>query len=165
MYFSQFERYKIDEELYRVRPTIYPIKNSYRYTYSGLIGESVTVKLNSKEKRWFRQNVGILFDQNLKTLFESRHYKDANLRWVKQGLIENAWEEAKEQAGTWFKDPNKAFFTDENGVQQSYIDEIKTRADELKNKKIISKQSDEQDVGGFLPIESATTPSLLEPSE
>ena len=67
---------------------------------------------------------------------------------------------------TWFKDPNKAFFTDENGVQQSYIDEIKTRADELKNKKIFSKQSGEQDVGGFfLPIESATTPSLLEPSE
>ena len=165
MYFSQFERDEIDEELYRVRPTIYPIKNNFRYTYSGLIGESVTVKLNSKEKRWFRQNVGILFDQNLKTLFESRHYKDANLRWVKQGLIENAWEEAKEQAGAWFKDPNKAFFTDENGVQQSYIDEIKTRADELKNKKIFSKQSGEQDVGGFLPIESATTPSLLEPSE
>ena len=70
MYFSQFERDKIDEELYRVRPTIYPIKNNYRYTYSGLIGESVTVKLNSKEKRWFRQNVGILFDQNLKSLLD-----------------------------------------------------------------------------------------------
>ena len=165
MYFSQFERDKIDEELYRVRPTIYPIKNSYRYTYSGLIGESVTVKLNSKEKRWFRQNVGIVFDDKLKELVESRHYKDANLRWVKQGLIENAWEEAKEQAGTWFKDPEKAFFTDENGVKQSYIGEIKIRADELKNKKIFSKQSGEQDVGGFLPIESATTPSLLEPSE
>ena len=55
MYFSQFERDEIDEELYRVRPTIYPIKNNFRYTYSGLIGESVTVKLNSKEKRWFRQ--------------------------------------------------------------------------------------------------------------
>ena len=30
MYFSQFERDKIDEELYRVRPTIYPIKNNFR---------------------------------------------------------------------------------------------------------------------------------------
>ena len=116
MYFSQFERDEIDEELYRVRPTIYPIKNNFRYTYSGLIGESVTVKLNSKEKRWFRQNVGIVFDQNLKTLFESRHYKNANLRWVKQGLIENAWEESKRTSWTWFKDPKKAFFTDENGV-------------------------------------------------
>ena len=60
---------------------------------------------------------------------------------------------AKEQVGAWFKDPNKAFFTDEKGVKQSYIDEIKIRADELKNKKIFSKQSGEQDVGGFLPIE------------
>ena len=140
------------------------IKNSYRYTYSGLIGESVTVKLNSREKRWFRQNVGIVFDSKLKELVDSRHYQNANLRWVKQGLIENAWQESKEQVGAWFKDPNKANFTDENGVQQSYIDEIKTRADELKNKKIFSKQSGEQDVGGFLPIEDATTPNLLEPN-
>ena len=95
---------------------------------------------------------------------DSRHYKSANLRWVKQGLIENAWEESKEQVGAWFKDPNKAFFTDDNGVQQSYIDEIKTRADELKNKKIFSKQSGEQEVGGFLPTENATTPNLLEPN-
>ena len=95
----------------------------------------------------------------------SRLYKSANLRWEKQGLIENAWEESKEQAQAWFKDPEKAFFIDENGVKQSYIGEIKIRADELKNKKIFSKQSGEQDVGGFLPIESATTPSLLEPSE
>jgi len=164
MYFSQFERDKIDEELYRVRPTIYPIKNSYRYTYSGLIGESVNVKLNSREKRWFRQNVGIVFDSKLKELVDSRHYKNANLRWVKQGLIENAWEESKEQVGAWFKDPNKANFTDENGVQQSYIGEIKIRADELKNKKIFSKQSGEQEVGGFLPIEDATTSNLLEPN-
>ena len=63
--------------------------------------------------------------KNLKILFESRHYKDANLRWVKQGLIEKAWEESKEQVSEWFKDPKKAFFTDENGVQQSYIGEIK----------------------------------------
>ena len=31
MYFSQFERDEIDEELYRVRPTIYPIKNNFRW--------------------------------------------------------------------------------------------------------------------------------------
>ena len=80
--------------------------------------------------------VGIfqLFEQlRWKILFNERHYKDANLRWEKQGLIENAWEESKEQAGAWFKDPNKAFFTDENGIKQSYIGEIKIRADELKN--------------------------------
>ena len=87
------------------------------------------------------------------------------MRWEKQGLIENAWEESKEQVSEWFRDPEKAFFTDEKGVKQSYIDEIKTRADELKNKKIFSKQSGEQEIGGFLPIESATTPNLLEPSE
>ena len=70
---------------------------------------------------------------------------------------------AKEQVSEWFKDPNKAFFTDEKGVQQSYIDEIKTRADELKNKKIFSKQSGEQEVWRIFTNRSATTPNLLEP--
>ena len=165
MYFSQFERDSIDEELYRVRPTFYPPKNYYRYTYEGLLGESVSVKLNSREKRWFRQNVGLVFNDKLKILFNERHYKDANLRWEKQGLIENAWEESKEQVSEWFRDPEKAFFTDENGNKVSYIEGIKKRADELKNKKIFSKQSGEQRFGGFLPNEAATTENLVTDEE
>ena len=165
MYFSQFERDKIDEELYRVRPTFYPPKNYYRYNYEGLIGESVTVKLNSTEKRWFRQNIGQIFDYKLKKLMNSRHYKDANTRWIKQGLIENAWQESKETAKEWFKDPSKAFFevTSDDGdiYNQSYIGEIKKRADKIKNKKIFNKESGEQNFGGFLDIEDATTPNLL----
>ena len=50
MYFSQFERDEIDEELYRVKPELIPPSNYYRYSYPGFIGEEVSVKLNSKKK-------------------------------------------------------------------------------------------------------------------
>ena len=42
---------------------------------------------------------------------------------------------------------------------------IKERADELKNKKIFSKQSGEQRFGGFLPDEAATTENLVTDEE
>ncbi|BCV03947.1 MAG: hypothetical protein CM15mV76_320 [uncultured marine virus] len=64
-----------------------------------------------------------------------------------------------------FRDPEQAFFTDEKGNKVSYIEGIKKRADELKNKKIFSKQSGEQRFGGFLPIEDATTENLVTDEE
>ena len=72
---------------------------------------------------------------------------------------------SKEQVSEWFRDPEKAFFTDEKGNKVSYIEGIKKRADELKNKKIFSKQSGEQRFGGFLPNEAATTENLVTDEE
>ena len=96
---------------------------------------------------------------------DSRHYKNTSSRWIKQGLIENAWQESKEMAKEWFKDPEKSFFevTSDDGdtYNQSYIGEIKKRADKIKNKKIFNKEKGEQNFGGFIPSEDATTPNLL----
>jgi len=163
MYFSQFERDAIDEELYRVNPKITPPRDYFRYTYGGVLGEEVSVKLNSQEKRWFRQNIGKIFDAKLNEVINSRYYQDSNTRFERAGLLENAWEESKNQARDWFEDPNKAFFetTNEDGQKynKSYISALKERADELKTIKINAGESGEQRFGGFIP--DGSTPNLI----
>ena len=140
-YLSVIEKDKYDEELYNVFPNLTPINNSVRYNYSPDLNLGVSVPLNAAEKRFMKKNAGLNFDRNIKQLMESPMYQSETRKVVRQGLIQNAWSAAKSQAkADLFKDVN---YDDGEGNQVNYFQNIKTRAEQLRDKEIAGSQ------GGF----------------
>lgn len=143
-YFSQFERDAIDEELYSVFPKVTPVKNTIQYNYSPELGLGVSVPLNSSEKRFLRKNAGLLFDQKMKVLMEQPYYKNETRRFIKAGLIQNEWKDAKSQAKEFLLDPNQGFYEKQNedGVTErvSFLSDIEQRAIELRDNELANSQ-------------------------
>ena len=143
-YFNQFERDYIDEELLSVFPKVTPVKNYLRYDYAPELGLGVTIPLTSKQKRFLRQNSGIIFDRKMRALIEADHYKNETKKFVKEGLIRQEWQDAKSEAKDYLLNPEEGYYEqkDENGDLQriTYLSEIKEKAEDLRDKEIANSQ-------------------------
>ena len=143
-YFNQFERDYVDEELFSVFPKVTPVKNYIRYDYAPDLGLGVSVPLTSKQKRFMRQNAGIIFDEKMKALMEADHYKNESRKFVKEGLIRAEWQDAKSAAKAFLLNPEEGYYEekDENGDLQriTYLSEIKEKAEDLRDKEIQNSQ-------------------------
>ena len=68
---------------------------------------------------------------------DSRLYQDANTKFERAGLLENAWEESKTLAMDLLKDPNEAFYMTSNNhgqeYKKSFISNIKLQSRRIKN--------------------------------
>ena len=138
-YFTQIQRDDIDEELYKIFPNVTPVRNYINYTYSPDLGLSVSVPLKSNEKRFLRKNSGLIFDQKYKVLREQDYFKNESRRNILEGLIQQEWSASKEEAKKMLLDP-RTTFQDDQGNQVNFFNDIKIRAENLRNKQMINAQ-------------------------
>ena len=138
-YFTQIQRDEIDEELYKIFPNVTPVRNYINYTYSPDLGLSVSVPLKSNEKRFLRKNSGLIFDQKYKVLREQDYFKNESRRNILEGLIQQEWSASKEEAKKMLLDP-RTTFQDDQGNQVNFFNDIKIRAENLRNKQMINTQ-------------------------
>ena len=136
-YFNQIERDYIDDELDRVFPKVTPVRNSIQYQYDNF-GNQVSIPLKSAEKRFLRKNAGIYFDQKMKALMETDFYKNETRRQIKEGLIKTEWQDAKSLAKKALLSDIE--YDDGTGGKVNYFQNIKTRAEELRNQEILNSQ-------------------------
>ena len=137
LYFNQYEKDDIDRELENVFPILTPVRNYIRYDYD-VFGNTVSVPLKSSEKRFLRKNTGILFDRNIKDLFEQDYYKTETRKAIKEGMIQAAWTSAKKEAKEGLL--ADVGYDDGQGNLTNYFQDIKTRAEELAQKNINNSQ-------------------------
>ena len=94
--------------------------------------------LKSDEKRFLRKNAGLIFDEKLKLLVEQDYYENETRKFIKEGLLRKEWNDAKAEA-------KKGLLTDTEyddgfGNKTNYFQDIKKRAEELRDKEISNSQ-------------------------
>ena len=137
VYFNQYEKDELDEELENVFPSLTPVRNYISYKYDAF-GNSISVPLKSNEKRFLRKNTGLIFNDNLKKLVQEDFYKNETRRAIKQGLIEAQWSAAKSAAKEGLL--TDTAYDDGEGNQINYFKDIKVRAEDLAQRKINNSQ-------------------------
>jgi len=143
-YFNQHERDYIDDELFKVQPSITPVKNYVRYDYAPDLGLGVSVPLTSKQKRFLRKNSGLIFDKKMKALYEAPHYKNETRKMIKESLIRQEWQDAKSDAKDFLFNPNEGYYEQQNDKGEieriTYLSEIKSKAEDLRDSEIANSQ-------------------------
>ena len=137
VYFNQYEKDELDEELENVFPSLTPVRNYISYKYDAF-ENSISVPLKSNEKRFLRKNTGLIFNDNLKKLVQEDFYKNETRRAIKQGLIEAQWTAAKSAAKEGLL--TDTAYDDGEGNQTNYFQDIKVRAEDLAQRKINNSQ-------------------------
>ena len=136
-YFTQYEKDDLDRELESVFPRVSPIRNKIPFTYD-VFGNTVSIPLKSDEKRFLRKNAGTFFNEEFKSLVEQDFYKNETRREIREGLIREAWQDAKKRS-------KEALLTDTDyddgeGGTINFYKNIEQRANELAATKINNSQ-------------------------
>lgn len=137
---SSFEMTPVKEELLSVLPTFTSIDKKVSYNFGP--GMNVSIPLTSEELRFYKKNSGQLFKQGMEQLIEDDNYIDESNAIVKEAMIKDILSQARGEA--------KGFLLSEDNP---FLESIKQRGEDLRNKKIITRQRGE-------PLPSETEEAL-----
>ena len=137
---SSFEMTPVKEELLSVLPTFTSIDKKVSYPFGP--GMNVSVPLTSEELRFYKKNSGQLFKQGMEQLIQDDNYINESNAIVKEAMIKDILSKARGKA--------KDFLLSEDN---SFLESIKERGEDLRNKKIITRQRGE-------PLPSETEEAL-----
>ena len=127
---SSFEMTPVKEELLNVLPTFTSIDKKISYNFGP--GMNVSIPLTSEELRFYKKNSGQLFKQGMEELIENENYINETNAIVKEAMIKDTLSQARSMA--------KEFLLSEDNP---FLEDIKVRGEDLRNKKIITRQRGE----------------------
>mgnify|MGYP003133010017 FL=1 len=127
---STFEMTPVKEELLSVLPTFTSIDKKISYNFGP--GMNVSIPLTSEELRFYKKNSGQLFKQGMEELIENENYINETNAIVKEAMIKDTLSQARGMA--------KEFLLSEDNP---FLEDIKVRGEDLRNKKIITRQRGE----------------------
>ena len=137
---SSFEMTPVKEELLSVLPTFTSIDKKVSYNFGP--GMNVSIPLTSEELRFYKKNSGQLFKQGMEQLIEDDNYINESNAIVKEAMIKDILSQSRGKA--------KEFLLSEDNP---FLESIKQRGEDLRNKKIITRQRGE-------PLPSETEEAL-----
>ena len=127
---SSFEMTPVKEELLSVLPTFTSIDKKVSYNFGP--GMNVSIPLTSKELRFYKKNSGQLFKQGMEELIQDDNYLNETNAIIKEAMIKDRLSQARGMA--------KGFLLSEDNP---YLESIRGRGEDLRNKKIITRQRGE----------------------
>jgi hypothetical protein len=127
---SSFEMTPVKEELLNVLPTFTSIDKKISYNFGP--GMNVSIPLTSEELRFYKKNSGQLFKQGMEELIENENYINETNAIVKEAMIKDTLSQARGMA--------KEFLLNEDNP---FLEDIRVRGEDLRNKKIITRQRGE----------------------
>ena len=92
----------------------------------------MSIPLNSEELRFYKKNSGQLFKTGMEQLIQDDNYLNETNAIVKEAMIKDILSQSRSKA--------KGFLLSEDN---SFLEDIKVRGEDLRNKKIITRQRGE----------------------
>jgi len=127
---SSFEMTPVKEELLSVLPTFTSIDKKISYNFGP--GMNVPIPLNSEELRFYKKNSGQLFKKGMEELIQDDNYINETNALMKEAMIKDRLSQARIMA--------KGFLL---SADNPFLEDIKVRGEDLRNKKIITRQRGE----------------------
>ena len=127
---SSFEMTPVKEELLSVLPTFTSIDKKVSYNFGP--GMNVSIPLTSEELRFYKKNSGQIFKTGMEQLIQDDNYINETNAIVKEAMIKDILSQSRSKA--------KGFLLSEDNP---FLESIKGRGEDLRNKKIITRQRGE----------------------
>ena len=120
----------VKEELLSVLPTFTSIDKKISYNFGP--GMNVPIPLTTEELRFYKKNSGQLFKTGMEELIQDDNYINETNALMKEAMIKDRLSQARIMA--------KGFLL---SADNPFLEDIKVRGEDLRNKKIITRQRGE----------------------